>query len=633
MRDPDAYKPISAYGAIGNLRTVALVGLDGSIDWCCFPVFDAPSTFAAILDQQKGGRFRVAPVRPLSSDQQYLTHTNVLETAFDTEGGRLLVTDFMPLIGSIDNNDPHKAPEEIHRLLEAVSGDVEVEVVWAPRFDYGRETVTIERTPTGFLAHAGNHCLTLGGLPVRGEIAADDYGPMVRARFTISPGDRTALVTRWDSTDSTVGLPITGQYLDETVDAWRRWARKEEATGDRSWAGYWSDHVIRSELALKLMTFAPTGAIVAAPTTSLPEWIGSVRNWDYRYSWIRDSGLAAQALNAMGHMAEAEAFIRWAEEVSRERGEEDSGLRIMYDVRGNHCLPEVELPHFEGYMGSRPVRYGNEAAEQFQLDVYGELISAAYEYARMGRDFEPEIWQFLSQLADAAHNRWPEQDSGIWEVRNGPHHFVYSKVMVWMALNRAAHMAERGMIEGDAAVWRASEAAVMQDVLAKGFDPELNAFTMMYGSKELDAANLLIPLLEFLPFDDPRVQGTIDRTLERLTERDLVYRYHADDGLPGPEGAFVFCTFWMVDALALSGRLDEAYRIFDGLAARVNHVGLLSEQIDPHTGEFLGNFPQAFSHIGMINSALYLAHMEGRKTPVPAPIGSREHRAEIGNPV
>lgn len=626
--DPNSpYLPIEAYGAIGNLRTVALVGLNGAIDWCCLPEVDSPAVFAALLDHARGGSFRIAPSTTIASSQRYLPLSNVLETTFDTPGGRLVVTDFMPLRGDIAAGGEHEAAPEIHRILRAVGGDVDVEVTFRPRFNFARGETTIQPAAGGIVAVAGDQQMAVGGFDERAAPTAEPGGHAVHVSFRLAAGHRRAFVVRWGDTSVPAILPRSERALHETLAAWHAWTRLEKMDPARSWAGYWNEHVIRSELALKLLTFAPTGAIAAAATTSLPEVIGGVRNWDYRYSWIRDAGLAAQAFNAMGHGAEAAAYVHWAERVSRRWGEAgDARLHIMYDVRGEHCLPEEELTHLDGYRGSRPVRIGNLAAEQLQLDVYGDLLTAAYEYARMGRDFDDGIWRFLSQVADQAMEVWRKPDDGIWEFRQGPWHFVYSKVMVWAALQRARAMAARGKLRGNTSRWAAVQKAVRQEVLEKGYDPDLNAFTIAYEMKDLDAANLLIPLHEFLPFEDPRVQGTIDRTLERLTANDFVYRYRIDDGLPGEEGAFVLCTFWLAGALALSGRLDEAYRIFDGMASRVNHVGLLAEQIDPYSGQFLGNFPQAFSHIGLINGALYLAHMEGRETPVPEPLGTIEHR-------
>jgi GH15 family glucan-1,4-alpha-glucosidase len=406
---------------------------------------------------------------------------------------------------------------------------------------------------------------------------------------------------------------------------------KEEATGDRSWAGRQSERVIRSELALKLLTHAETGAFAAAATTSLPEVIGGVRNWDYRLTWIRDAALTAQALFALGHEADAIAFIEWAERAAEQKGQMDGGLQVLYTIHGEPGLTEMELPNLEGYRGSAPVRVGNGAADQLQLDIYGELISAAYELVRMGGELSPDVREFLPQVADQACSAWRRADHSIWEPRNGPFNFVYSKVMVWMALDRAIKLVGNGTMVGDMERWKQTCDSIRDEVLDRGYDIEQGAFVQSYERNVLDAASLLFPLMEFLPFSDPRVQSTIDRTLESLTENGLVYRYRADDGVAGEEGAFVLCTFWLVDALALSDRLDEAYEIYEGVLARGNHVGLYSEQIDPGSGAFLGNFPQAFSHLGLINSTLYLAYKEGRETPVPAPIGSDEHRGEGAN--
>jgi GH15 family glucan-1,4-alpha-glucosidase len=620
------YLPIAAHGAIGNLHTAALVAADGGIDWWCPPEFDRPSVFAAILDTSRGGRFRVSARGATAQRQGYLHHTNILETVHEVGRARLRIADFMPVRGNLDHGAPD-APAEIVRVLTA-DGRVTVDLEWSPRFDYGRDEVAIEAGDGGFVATgmASGARLGLAGVPEGAVIDAGETGPVVRASFELEDGERIALAIRWDADDLAIALDPALAALEETAAAWKDWVRKEEATGDRSWAGAWAEDVIRSELALKLLTFAPTGAIVAAATTSLPEWIGGIRNWDYRYSWIRDSALAAQALYALGHRTEAEAFIRWSERSARDEGEEDWGLRIVYGIRGGKCLPERELEHLEGYARSGPVRIGNGAVDQLQLDIYGELISAAYEVLRMGGELPDDILRFLPRVVDEGLHRWREPDYGIWEVRNGPDQFVYSKAMVWMALDRGIRMVDEGMLAGDTTRWQAARSEIATHVLENGYDPDLGAFTQRFGSGTLDASNLLLPLMEIIPFSDPRVQSTIDRTLQDLTEQDLVYRYKADDGLPGEEGAFGLCTFWLVDALALSGRLDEAYRVFDGMTSRANEAGLFSEQIDPANGEFLGNFPQAFTHMGLINSALYLAHMEGRETPVPDPIGSEGHR-------
>ncbi len=622
--EPRGYPPIGDHGAIGNLHTAALVAGDGGIDWWCPPTFESASVFAAILDDQRGGMFRVRAVGNDRHEQRYLRHTNVLETIHHGESGRLTVTDFMPVAGDLDT-EPAQAPAEIIRILRA-DGAITADLTWEPRFDYARASTDVKASSHGFVATSGEHSLVLGGVPAGARIEAGENGPVVRARFDLRDGEQVALATRWGSTDDGIGLDAAMRALDETVAAWRGWVSKEDATGDRGWAGAWAEQVIRSELALKLLTYAPSGAIVAAATTSLPEWIGGIRNWDYRFSWIRDSALAAQALFALGHRHEAEAFIRWSERAARDEGEADWGLRIVYRITSGDEMVEQELDHLSGYRGSGPVRIGNEAVEQLQLDVYGELISAAYELLRMGGELPPDVLAFIPAVAEMGLQQWRDPDYGLWEVRNGPAHFTYSQAMVWMALDRAIRMTEAGMITGDTSRWRQARSEIRAHVLEHGYNAEVGAFTQRYDAPALDASSLLLPLMELLPFDDPRVQSTIDRTLETLTDNDLVYRYKADDGLPGPEGAFGLCTFWLVDALALSGRLDEAYRVFDGITSRADGAGLFSEQIDPASGDFLGNFPQAFTHLGLINSALYLAHMEGRETPVPAPIGSDAHR-------
>jgi pentatricopeptide repeat protein len=442
-------------------------------------------------------------------------------------------------------------------------------------------------------------------------------------------GSACALVTRWnDLRPATLGE--TDRMLAETERAWREWL---SASHDLEWAGGRAPLVERAALAMKLLTFYKTGAIAAAATTSLPEEIGGIRNWDYRYAWIRDAGLTAQALLALGHRGDVRDFLHWAEESSVSEGEEEWGVRIMYGLRGETDLEEKELEHLEGYRGSRPVRIGNGAADQLQLDIYGELLDAAYELMRMGERLPDRVSQFLARSADRACRDWREPDAGIWEMRGPPRQFVYSKMMVWVALDRAVHLARKGVISGDADRWRRTSEEILHFTCENGFDPQLGAFTQSIGTPALDASNLLMPIHEFLPADDPRVQGTIDRTLEHLTADGLVYRYRCDDGLEGEEGAFGLCTFWLVDALALSGRLDEAWEIFDGMASRANSVGLFAEQVDPRNGELLGNFPQAFTHIGLVNSALYLAHAEGKELPIPAPLGTPEHRREVGHPV
>jgi GH15 family glucan-1,4-alpha-glucosidase len=381
---------------------------------------------------------------------------------------------------------------------------------------------------------------------------------------------------------------------------------------------------VRSGLALKLLTHAHTGALAAAATTSLPEEIGGLRNWDYRYTWIRDAAFTVQALLALRHRAEALGFLEWV-------GKVQEPLQVMYGLHGETELPEIELTHLAGYRGSRPVRIGNGAAKQQQLDIYGELMGAAYELLRWGARIDAKVWRLLREIVDLAIAKWKEPDYSIWEVRGGPRQFVYSKLMVWVALDRAIQLAKRFRLNGPVATWRRVRDEVRQAVLTEGYDAQVGAFVQSFGSKALDVANLLIPIMGFLPFDDPRVQGTIDRTLERLIDNGLVYRYLTDDGLPGGEGAFGLATFWLVDVLALSGRIDEAQQFMEGMARRANHLGLFSEEFDPKTGEFLGNFPQAFTHTGFVNAAVYLSHAQGGRPAARAPMGTEEHRQEAGH--
>ena len=624
------YPAIEDHAAIGNLRTIALVARDGTIDWLCLPHLDSPSVFASLLDPDRGGRFRIAPRDHAGlGEQHYLEDTNVVETAFETDGGRLVVTDLMPLAGQLDDPSETDTEPAVLRLLRAEGGPVEAELELAPRFGYGDLPPEIVATETGWLAWAGTDELSLFVDADETEVVEDRVGPVLRARIRLDDGEQRSLALTWGTRSDPLRPDEIERWYDETLASWRAWIRKAEATGARDWAAPHQQMVVRSELALKLLTHADTGAIAAAATTSLPEEIGGVRNWDYRLAWIRDAGLAAQALFALGHETEAHAFIEWAERAARDEGHRSWGLKLLYGLHGETDLDEQELPGLAGYRRSAPVRVGNGAVDQLQLDIFGELISAAYEIVRLGGTLDDDIIAFLPQVADQACTSWQQPDFGLWELRNGPFSFVYSKVMVWMALDRAERLARRGVIEGDVEQWASSREQIAEEVLAKGFDPELGAFQQSYERPVLDASNLLLAMQEFLPFDDPRVQQNLDRTLEELAEGAYVHRYLADDGIAGGEGAFGLCSFWLVDALAMAGRVEEAEEVFRTIADRANHVGLFSEMLDPATGAFLGNFPQAFTHLGLVNSSLYLAHARGRELPVASLIGSDDHRQEV----
>lgn len=622
------YKQISDYGVIGNLRSVALVGNDGAIDWCCFPDADRASVFAAILDIKHGGRFQVSVPDAGVGVQYYVKDTNILKTEFKIGSGKLTITDFMPLWGNISQCGGSYAPDEIHRVIECEGEGMEIELEWSPRFDYARAPMKIKEIKKGWIAKGRNDRMSLCNVD-NARVIDEGYGPTLYALFKMGDGDKKVVITRWDTGDVNGELDKSIELMKRTAETWKNWTHKEAVIDAQKLAEEWLPFLVRSRLALKLMIHDDTGAMMAAPTTSLPEAIGGIRNWDYRYTWIRDASLIAQALISAGHRKEAVDLLYWMEKVSAEHFEKGKGLQIMYGLHGESELEEEELDHLEGYKRSAPVRIGNAAAHQLQLETYGELLNTAYELARRDIELQPKIMNFLSRVADHACSIWKEPDYGIWEERREPRHFTYSKVMTWVALDRAIHLANQYNFPGDVEKWEKSRSEIKKEVLEKGYDEELGSFVQAFGSKDLDAVNLRIPLLEFLSFDDARVQGTINMTLKHLTKNSLVYRYLSDDGLPGKEGTFGLCTFWLVDALALSGRTKEARDIFENLINHTNHVGLLPEQLNPDTGEFLGNFPQAFSHIGMINSMIYLAYAEGRPIPEKYPIGTSQHREEI----
>lgn len=616
----NAYQPIEDYGAIGNLRTVALVGRNGSIDWLCCPHIDSPSVFARLLDAQRGGCFRISVVgQSERGEQRYVEDTNVLETWFDTPNGRLHITDFLPLTGSIEGCGDSDAPPHLCRIVQ-VEGEVEVELTWAPRLDYGRATTHISREGGGYAAHGEKQSVFLAGVPdADAHVWRDDLGQdTLQARFHFESGGTRAIVMSWGEFPATISVDDAMGELEATVSTWRRWAHKD-TEWNRSWAEPWDAMVMRSELVLKLLTHGESGAVAAAATSSLPETIGGVRNWDYRYAWIRDAAMTGQAFVAMNHYAEMRDFVDWVERVSRKEQEADRRFQIAYTVHGTPLNSIEELDAFEGYRGSRPVRIGNEAVHQQQHDILGELMDAPQELVASGIDPGENIWEFLPRVADVAAKVWEEPDHGLWEMPLEPKHYVYSKLMVWVALDRAVNLAEGGRLKGDVRRWQKARDNVREMILRRGYSEKRKAFVQTLDGDALDAATLMIPVEGLLPFDDPRVQNTIDRIMDELTENGLVRRYVVDDGLPGEEGGWVLCTTWLVDNLALSGRREEAERIFEGMATRANHLGLFAEQIDPASGAFLGNFPQAFSHIGFINSAVFIGHAKGRKVPAAIP--------------
>lgn len=591
-----SYAPISAYGIIGDMRTAALVGLNGSIDWCCLPDFPSASAFAAVLDHANGGRFQIAPVEHHTTEQRYLPATNVLITTFHGDsGGALELCDFMPV--TPDGRRGQFA--EIHRKVHCTRGSMDVVVQYQPRLNYAATPTHLVARRNGVLAtDRDDEAMALSG-------PADLWWYLepgsATARLRMEQGDTAWFVLRYDDDEV---LPIghyrSDEQLHDTVAFWDSWVSRIQ------YRGRYRAVVERSALTLKMLCYEPTGAIIAAPTTSLPEEIGGSRNWDYRFTWLRDAAFTLDALNALGQIGEASAFMRFLRRVTRKAT--DSHLQIMYGVDGSRDLRESTLPQLEGYRGSGPVRIGNGAHDQLQLDVYGEVLATAFLWSRTETVGEG-TWASLSRLVDWVAANWRTPDSGIWEVRAGAQNYVMSKVMCWVALDRGIRMAEELGLPADVGRWAGEREMVWNEVMDRGWSEARGSFVQYYGSEALDAANLVIPMVGFLPPDHPRVKRTIAATLRELTseDRELVYRYRNDDGLDGREGVFSICTFWLAQALVLSGDAAQGERIFQRMLKHANHLGLYSEELDPATGAFLGNFPQGFTHIALINCAQALS--------------------------
>lgn len=593
-----AYSRLNDYGAIGSGRSVALVSRAGSIDWWCPGRFDAPSVFGGILDASRGGTFRITPTDEQATDHfRYVPDTNVLETTHTSDSGEARVTDFAPF-----EEDLGLAEDVLVRRIEGIRGSIELEVTFSPRFQYGAVQARFTQLPgQATLARGAGELLLLTGL----DLAPSASGSM-RARVHVQAGERVDLVLRHSPYESPVpfahALPSSPAELETmTLARWRAWSAKTSIEGPDA------DLVRRSALALKMLQCSRNGAIIAAPTTSLPEEIGGVRNWDYRYAWVRDGALCAQALGDAGHEEEADLFARW---LDRAIGTGPEDMRVLYSVGAQRELPERVLSHLEGHRKSVPVRIGNEAATQHQLDVYGELF---HFVAQRGAP-RPAVWPAYARLADWVADHWREPDSGIWEVRCEPKHFVLSKAMAALALERASDMARQHGLAGDVERWEREAGAARHMVLTEGYDAEAGYFTQAIGERHIDASNLLLSLVGFIDPQDPRMLGTVDRILVRLLSNGLVYRYiGADDGLPGGEATFSYCTFWLVEALALQGRVRDARALFDRIAERATTLGLYAEEMEATTGEHLGNFPQGFPHAGLIQAALALHKAERRQ--------------------
>ena len=582
---------IEDYALIGDTQTAALVGRDGSIDWLCLPRFDSGACFAALLGDRSNGRWKLAPRgEGHRVERHYLPGTLVLCTTFHTAEGSVRVLDCMPVRGT--------APDVV-RVVEGVSGSVAMDMDLVVRFDYGSAVPWARRLDGALSLVAGPDALDL----VAG-VATDGEDLATRASFVVRAGDRVPFVLTWHpSWEPPPARVDPHRAVEDTAAWWRSWS---ERCTQRT---LHPELVQRSLITLKALTYAPTGGIVAAPTTSLPEVIGGVRNWDYRFCWLRDATFTLQALLAAGYDDEA---ISWRDWLLRAVAGDPSQLQIMYGVAGERRLPEIELDWLPGYEGSAPVRIGNGAASQRQLDVYGEVMDALHQARLTGIAPEEESWVVQRALLDWLEGGWRETDHGLWEVRGPARHFVHSKVMCWVAFDRAVRGVERLGLDGPVDRWRLIRDQIHREVCARGWDDERQTFTQSYDSPELDASLLMIPMVGFLAPDDERVTGTIDAIQRELTVDGFVERYptvqgRSVDGLAGREGTFLLCSFWMADALALNGRRQEATDLFERLARLVNDVGLLAEEYDPHTGRMLGNFPQAFSHVGLVNTALNLS--------------------------
>jgi GH15 family glucan-1,4-alpha-glucosidase len=596
---------IHDYGVIGNLRTAALVHRAGAIDWACLPKFASPSVFARILDPTRGGTFLLRPMGAGPGVQRYRPQTNILETEFSRPGGAVTVVDFMP----IAERSTDEEAARIVRVVEVSGEPADLELWFEPRFEYGSRVARLELTPGGVVAESGETVLAL-----RGPAPFEVEGGRATAVVSVAADASAAFDLSWGA------APRRGsgvrKLLEETEAYWTGWVHGPKAPLHRI-AKSWHAAVERSELVLKLLSHVETGAFVAAPTTSLPEWPGGPRNWDYRFVWIRDAAFAAQAMVLLGHVAEARSFLGWvvARLAPRGRGRR-ADLHVVYGAHGESDLTERTLPSLAGFLGSRPVRVGNEAFTQFQLDIYGELLEAANVLSTLDPGGVPRpTLRALLDLADEVTERWTSPDHGIWEIRGAPRHFVHSKLMAWVAVDRAALLAER--YGGDRRVpgWRATAETIRHTILAEGWDEEGGAFVRSFGETTLDAANLRIPLVGFLPFDDPRVLSTVARIERELADGPFLWRYRVHDGVSGPEGAFLPCSFWLVECLARGGQLKRARASFERLLGVASPHGLFGEEWDPVGRQPLGNYPQAFTHVGVLRAALALGVASARLEP------------------
>jgi GH15 family glucan-1,4-alpha-glucosidase len=597
--------PIGDYALLSDCRSAALVSRDGSVDWLCLPRFDAPSVFCRLLDPG-GGRFAIQPTGEFRASRRYVDQTMVLETTFTTAGGTAVLTDALAL-GRNDRGHHLGAgsPGVLLRRLVCTSGEIDAEVSYAPRPEYGLVHPILVPVSGGLAARGGADRLLLST-----TVSLDVGGDMATGRIRLAAGQSAGFALGHGQMAGSLLAPWSAEEisarLDDTVEGWRSWSAIHQ-----NYEGPWRELVHHSGRVLQALTFEPTGAIVAAPTTSLPEAVGGERNWDYRYTWVRDASLTMGALWVAACPDEANKFFTFLADAAASQLQRGADLQIMFGIGGERDLSERELPHLAGWRGSRPVRVGNGAWRQRQLDVYGELLGAAQLLVDQLGELDPVTRQFLTAAADTAASRWREKDQGIWEIRGEPRDFLYSKLMCWVALDRAialaGHLGATDRVDG----WATARGEIRAAILERGWNERAGAFTQAFGSEDLDASALMLAIAGFLPGDDPRMKATIDATARRLTDsRGLVYRYRARDGLAGEEGAFLLCTFWLAQAQALAGDVEAATATFERATAAINDVGLLAEEVDPASGEMIGNFPQAFSHIGLINAAWAIAQAQ-----------------------
>ncbi|HJU04720.1 MAG TPA: glycoside hydrolase family 15 protein [Nitrospiraceae bacterium] len=588
---------IEDYALIGDSRTAALVSKAGSIDWLCLPQFDSPSVLNRLLDHGRGGHFTITPLRPFSVRRAYKDSTAVLMTEFQTDDGIVRVTDCMPVLSEAKKSVQFIPFRSVLRYIEGIEGTVEFEVIFRPRPDDGRLIPTVHaRGRAGYCIDLGNRLFQLA-TDLRLSLKEGE----VEGRIAVRAGRRHVLWLAY-SEDAPAVYPILAEaesVIEETVTVWKKWA---EAC---SYHGPYRHAVVRSALTLKLLSFAPSGAIVAAPTTSLPEVIGGGRNWDYRYCWLRDASYTAQVFFRIGYPAEAVAFVRW---LMHATALTYPALKVLYDVYGERSLTQAEAEWLEGYRGSPPVRIGNQAHTQFQLDVYGEVLDGLCLYVEGGHGLDRETRRRVIRTADLVCSQWTFPDHGIWEIPNGRRHYVHSKVMCWVALDRAERIVHKLGMRADIQRWRHARESIRATVLEAGYSNDLQSFVQMLGGADVDATALTFAQTGFIEPNDTRVVSTIRTVRTRLGRGDLVYRYRRNDGLAGDEGAFLPCSFWLVEALAAAGQREEAVQLFERLQKLANDVGLYSEEMDPSLGRMLGNFPQALTHLAHIGAALRLHH-------------------------